>query len=167
MLSSMTTLTNLLWVANLLLNFTEESSVKRFFYVAIAVAATLLVSTDAAFTDSQQKYNLRKSVIGKVGVDTKRSLRSSYFEEEPADWLVNTEERGGGLNSDKLWKLVKSHEAIPVEIAKLNDNLQEKIAGVLIAQNLSLEKFAKKLGIKGAHNAHRNNPFFISGKLTF
>ncbi|EEY58563.1 secreted RxLR effector peptide protein, putative [Phytophthora infestans T30-4] len=138
----------------------------RFFYVALAVAATLLASTDATPTDSQQKSNLRKSVIAKVGVDAKRSLRSS--EEEPAAPLVGLEERGGGLNSDKLWKLVKSHEAIPVEIAKLSDNVQEKIAGVLMAQNLSLEKFAKKVGMDGAHDtAHRNNPFFQKWKANF
>ncbi|EEY64327.1 secreted RxLR effector peptide protein, putative [Phytophthora infestans T30-4] len=143
----------------------------RFYYVVLAVTATLLASVKAVSTNAYQNQISQTASDSVVGV--KRSLRSHKVNKEEKEDLVDSredvEERKGGVISSKLMKIVKDRNTpINLDITKLNLNQQQKIVDILSGQTRTLERFAKKLGIKSAlDTTHKSYPFFKTWSLHF
>ncbi|KAG2785827.1 hypothetical protein PC129_g18077 [Phytophthora cactorum] len=149
----------------------------RLHYVIFAITATVLVSTNAVSADAQQDQISQtvSEIVAATQIDNrvKRSLRAykndDVEEEGSIDSLNDSEERGGGVISSDLMKIVKSRNTpIHLDIAGLNPNQQNKIVDILSGQTRTLEKFAKKLGMSSAQDTtHVNFPFFEQWRYLF
>ncbi|KAF1778267.1 hypothetical protein GQ600_15982 [Phytophthora cactorum] len=130
------------------------------YYVIFAITATVLVSTNAVSADAQQDQI--SQTVSEIVAATQIDNRVKREEEGSIDSLNDSEERGGGVISSDLMKIVKSRNTpIHLNIAELNPNQQNKIVDILSGQTRTLEKFAKKLGMSSAQDTtHVNFPFF-------
>ncbi|KAG6599580.1 putative secreted RxLR effector protein [Phytophthora cinnamomi] len=115
----------------------------RFNYVALAVAATILATTNAVTTDAELT---QISKTGPIENGAKRSLRAykTAFEEEEA--FDGTEERGGQGYTVKAL-LGKANINFDI-VEKLGENKAEKLVKRLINQNRNQKELLDYLGEK-------------------
>ncbi|KAG7380264.1 hypothetical protein PHYPSEUDO_007574 [Phytophthora pseudosyringae] len=148
----------------------------RFYYVVLAVVATLLASTNAVSADAQQSQISQTTPEIVAAAQTysavKRSLRAqkpAYEEEDSLDSLDYTEERGGGIHINDLKKIISSKLiAIPTNIANMETKALKKMLDKFASQGLSQKKFATKLGLKDVDDVnHVNSKFFNEWKHLF
>ncbi|KAL3674877.1 hypothetical protein V7S43_000803 [Phytophthora oleae] len=130
----------------------------------LAVAATLLASTNAASPSIQQKHVSQTTSDIEAATQTdsvvKRSLRYTPDEEDSID--SNDEERAKGINVKKLKKiLVAKKIKIPANIERMTNQVQKELAYKFKAQDLTKKMFATKLGMRDVDDvANRHYPFF-------
>nr|APP14218.1 REX2 [Phytophthora palmivora] len=144
----------------------------RFYYVALAVVATLLCSTNTVNADAETNQITQTSeIVGttQVGGAVKRFLRTSENGEDSFDSTDYNEERGKGVNVNELLNLAQTKKGVlPVAMDNLGESLQKRIVNIMRDQDISQKRFASKLGLSSVDDvANRNADFFAAWKANF